>query len=245
VASETERPSVSSRKLDRALPQIYVDAMKNGLPQKDARDKRRVWTMIMRIAMSAHVRGWTEMQYITEITKCEKHLTRQEHRIWVQLRHGSSERAACKALHKAWDTAVVNVNNVSMRTSEEIRDDAIERAFQWADRITDELDGLTPTEAAVMCYVISETERRGMMRVTCPARDVAEHAKLSVMTAHRTLDVLTAKGLLVRECRGRPGKPGNRRAAIYSLADPDGVPLFLSPVPRSCTPVRPRYIDMG
>jgi len=226
VASETERPSVSSRKLDRALPQVYVDAMKNGLPQKDARDKRKVWTMIMRIAMSAHVRGWTEMQFIAEMTKCERHRTRQEHQLWAQLRQGSSKLAACKALHKAWDTAVVNVKNVSMRTKEDIRDDAIERACQWADRITDELDGLTPTEAAVMGYVISETERRGMMRVTCPARDVAEHAKLSVMTAHRTLDVLTANELLVRESRGRPGKSGNRRAAIYSLADPHDVRFF-------------------
>jgi DNA-binding MarR family transcriptional regulator len=212
--------------IDRALPQIFVDAMKNGLPQQDARDKRKVWTMIMRIAMSAYRRRWTEMQFVTEMTKCEKHKTRQEHQLWAQLRRGSSDRAACKALHKAWDTAVANANNVSMRTREDIRDDAIERAFQWADRITDNLDGLTPAEAAVAGYVISETERRGMMRVTCPVRYLAEHAKLSVMTAHRTLDVLTARGLLVRESRGRPGKSGNRRAAIYSLADPHDVRLF-------------------
>ena len=38
--------SASSRKLDRALPQIFVDAMKNGLPKKDASDKRKVWAMV-------------------------------------------------------------------------------------------------------------------------------------------------------------------------------------------------------
>jgi hypothetical protein len=213
--------------------------MKNGLPQKDARDKRKVWTMIMRIAMSAYLRRWTEMQFVAEMTKCETHKTRQEHQLWLQLRRRSSERTACKALRKAWDTAVANANNVSLRTRDDIGDDAVERAFQWADRITDELDGLTPTEAAVMGYVIAETEHRGMMRVTCPARDVAEHAKLPVMTAHRTLDVLTTKGLLVRESRGRPGKPGNRGAAIYSLADPhdfsfsvpDPQGLYLCPPP--------------
>jgi hypothetical protein len=41
-------------------------------------------------------------------------------------------------------------------------DDVIEEAYLWADRITDNLDGLTDTEAAVFGYVISQTEQRGM-----------------------------------------------------------------------------------
>ena len=232
--------SASSRKLDRALPQIFVDAMKNGLPKKDANDKRKVWAMVMRIAMSAYVRGWTEAQFVTEMTKCEKHKTRREHHLWVQLRSRSSDRSANRALHKAWDFAVANANNVGMRTTQEIRADAIERAVLWADRITQGYDGLHPNEAAVMGYVIAEIERRGMMRVTCPVRDVAERAKLPVMTAHRILNALATKGLLVRESRGRPGKPGNRRAAIYSLADPHDVPLFC---PRS--PVLSLYPSPG
>ena len=236
MAAEAGRPSASARKLDRALPQIYVDAMKNGLPPKDASDKRKVWAMVMRIAMSAYRRGWTQAQFVTEMTKCEKHKTRREHLLWIQLRRGSSDHAAYKALHKAWDIAVVNANNVGMRTREEIRDDAVERAFLWADRITDGVDWLTGAEATVMGYIISETERRAMMRVTCPVRDVAEHAKLSVMTAHRTLNALAAKGLLVRESRGRPGKPGNRRAAIYSLANPGKPPLFC-PAPLGSAPL--------
>ncbi len=229
--------SAPSRKLDRALPQIFVDAMKNGLPKKDASDKRKIWAMVMRIAMSAYVRGWTEAQFVTEMTKCEKHKTRREHHLWVQLRSRSSQRSAYRALHKAWDFAVTNANNVGMRTTQEIRADAIERAVLWADPITEGYDGLHPNEAAVMGYVIEETERRGMMRVTCPVRDVAERAKLPVMTAHRTLNVLATKGLLMRESRGRPGKPGNRRSAIYSLADPHDVPSFCpgsqDPVPLS------------
>ena len=189
MAAEAGRPSPSARRLDRALPQIYVDAMKNGLPKKDASDKRKVWAMVMRIAMSAYRRGWTEAQFVSEMTKCEKHKTRREQLLWVQLQRGSSDRAAYKALHKAWDAAVINANNVGMRSLEEIRNDAVERAFLWADRITDGVDWLTDAEGAVMGYVISETERRAMMRVTCPVRDVAEHAKLSVMTAHRTLSL--------------------------------------------------------
>jgi hypothetical protein len=135
-----------------------------------------------------------------------------------------SEGAAIKTLQKAWDTAVANLNDVGERSKRDLREDAIERAYLWADRITDGLDGLTDTEAAVLGYVVSQTEERGMMRVTCPARSAGERAKVSTMTAHRILEALRGKGLLVRHSRGRPGKPGNRRAAIYSLADPSGLP---------------------
>ena len=107
-----------------------------------------------------------------------------EHRLWVQLRsYSSSDKVAFKALDKAWEAAVANLNGVGMRTKEEIRDDAVERAFLWADRITDGVDELTETEVAVMGYVMSETERRGMMRVTYPSRAVGEYAKVSAMTA--------------------------------------------------------------
>ena len=80
--------------------------------------------------------------------------------------------------------------------------------------------GLTPTETAVMQYVIDQTEQRGMLRVTCPGRDVAEYAKISHRTAARTLPALANKGLLIRYSRGRPGKDGTGKAAIYGLIDP-------------------------
>ena len=200
--------------------------------------------------MSAYRRGWTRNEFVDEVTKCEKKKDARgrkrwtEHRLWVQLRsYNSSPKAAFNALDKAWEAAVANLNGVGMRTKEEIRDDAVERAFLWADRITDGVDGLTETEAAVIGYVMSETERRGMMRVTCPARAVAEYAKVSAMTAFRTLAALTAKGLLVRYSPGRPGKVGNRRAAIYGLVDPDPAKshrlpgVSTVPVPRVPIPV--------
>jgi hypothetical protein len=83
----------------------------------------------------------------------------------VQLRsYNSSDKAAFKALDKAWEAAVANLNGVGIRTKEEVHDDAVAWAFLWADRITDGIDGLTDTEAAVLGYVVSETERGGMMR---------------------------------------------------------------------------------
>ncbi len=79
---------------------------------------------------------------------------------------------------RPWAAGVANANDVAERTKEDIRADAVERAFMWTDRLTDGLDGLSAKETAVMQYVITETERRAMPRVTCPGRVVAEHAKL-------------------------------------------------------------------
>ena len=217
------------RRPNRALPEWAVDKLVFGLREdQGGSDPRKVWGEGVRIAMSAYRRGWTRNEFVDEVTKCEKKKDARgrkrwtEHRLWVQLRsYNNSDKAAFNALDKVWEAAVANLNGVGMRTKEEIHDDAVERAFLWADRVTDGVDELTETEASVIGYVMSETERRGMMRVTCPSRAVGEYAKVSAMTAFRTLAALTAKGLLVRYSPGRRGEVGNRRAAIYGLIDPD------------------------
>ena len=137
--------------------------------------------------------GWSESEYLVEIMH-------HKSRLWQQLmtrRDGrtSSMRTAHKSLLKAWETGVANANNVGMRTREEIRADAVELAYIWSDRISERVDGLNPTEEAVMSYVIAETERRGMLRVTCPGRAVAEFAKTSHRTAARILPLLAKRGL--------------------------------------------------
>jgi hypothetical protein len=192
-----------------------IDAIRFGLPGSDARDGRKVWGKCVSIAMSARRRGWTETDYVNEVA-------RNESRLWVQLstrRDGrpSSPRSAYKALRKAWAAGVANINDVAERTKDDIRAEAVERAFMWTDRLTDGLDGLTATETAVMQYVISQTEQRGMFRVTCPGREVAEYAKISHPTAARTLSALAKKGLLTKYSPGRPGKDGTGKAAIYGL----------------------------
>lgn len=210
-------------RLNRALPGWAVDAILYGLPDKDARDGRKVWGKCVSIAMSAYRRGWNQSEYFVEITR--EDLTRGQGRLWTQLTTRPdgrlcSKRTGYNALQKAWDTAVANVNNVGFRTREEIADDAVELAFTWTDRITEGLDGLSPTEAAVLSYVIAETERRGMLRVTCPGRAVAEFAKTSHRTAARILPLLAERGLLVKYSPGRRGKDGRGKAAIYGLIDP-------------------------
>ena len=217
-------------KINKALPQLYVDLLLDGPPSGEAESAARVYGHLVSVAMSAYRRGWTELQFLDEVVARSRvgsggHRRWQEHRLWVLLTsYRDSEAAAMKTLQKAWDTAVANLNDIGERSKRDVRDDAIERAYLWTDRITDRLDGLSDIEAAVLGYVVSQTEQRGMMRVTCPARAVAEHAKVSTMTAHRSLGVLLAKGLLIRHYKGRPGNPAKRRAAIYSLSDPSQLP---------------------
>lgn len=212
--------------LDRALPQLYMDLLLEGVRPSGQPSKGEVFGALVKIAMSACARGWTEVQFLNEVTARSqvgggRHRKWKEHQLWMQLREFSrTDEAAMKTLRKVWRCAIENLGDQQLRTGQDIRNDAIERAFQWADRIAEGRDGFTVTEAAVMGYVIAQTEQRGMMRVTCPAREAAEFAKVSIMTAYRTLGVLVEKNCLVRESKGRRGKPGNRRAAIYRLVDP-------------------------
>jgi hypothetical protein len=211
--------STSTPQLNRALPGWAVDAIVFGLPRREARDRRRLWAMCMKIAMSAHRRGWTEAEYCTEIS-ANKHGG-----LWRQLTtrpdgRPRSEKSGYTVLWSAWESGLANVNNVGMRTKAEIAADAVELAYHWADRLTDALDDLDQIEVAVMSYVISESARRGYLRVTCPGREVAEFAKTSHRSAARVLARLAERGLLVRHSPGRRGTGSSRRAAIYGLADP-------------------------
>lgn len=169
--------------------------------------------------MSAYRRGLSQSAYSTEIAMWENGLWRQ-----LTTRPGGrrlSKKSGYKSLWSAWEAGVANCNNVGLRTKEDITADAVELAYMWVDRLTDGTDGLSDTEADVMRYVVAETERRGMLRVTCPCRAVAEFSKTSPMSATRVLNRLAERGLLIKHSPGRRGKGSGRRAAIYGLPDPD------------------------
>jgi hypothetical protein len=177
--------------------------------------------MCVRIAMSAQRRGWTESAYTTEVAINKKGLWRQ----LTTQRNGQPypDRHGYKELRSAWEAARLNVNDAGTRTRDEIAADAVELAFAWVDRITDRIDNLSETEAEVMRYIVAETERRGMLRVTCPGREVAEFAKIPHRTASRVLGRLTKRSLLIQHSPGRRGTGSNRKAAIYGLSDPEAL----------------------
>lgn len=209
---EPTSPTDPRPALNRALPGWAIDAIADGLPTKDG---RKVYAKCVSIAMSAHLRGWSEAQYVNEIASPTS-------RLWAQLmtrRDGrtASMPTAMKSLRKAWATGVANANNVGMRTRDEIADEAVELAYQWADRLDDATDGLSATETAVMQYVVAQTAERKMLRVTCPGRAVAEAASIPHRTATRVLAELTRRGFLVKHSAGSRGEPGKGKAAIYGL----------------------------
>jgi hypothetical protein len=214
--------------LDRALPTSLIDLLIFGLQGNQKPKAKKVYGAFVSIAMSAQLRGWTRIQFLDEVVS-RKSLNingvrqRRHHRLWTQLEELSRDDGhATKSLDRAWEQAKANLSDSTMRTPEDIKATAIETAYGWHDRLLAGTDGLNDTGILVMDYVIQETERRQMTRVTCPARVVAEHAKVSPMVALRTLKKLTAQGLLVQHSPGKGGSnPSRRRAAIYSLTDPE------------------------
>ena len=211
---------------NRALPQWAIDWLLFGMPKYTSAAK--IWGRMLSIAMSAQARGWTRMEFFNEVTKTErrknsvgqKRLT--EHKLWLQLKACSRDEGhALKQLEKAWAQGVEHRMNEGFRTAEDLIADAVERAHQWEDRLTEGKDGLLDTEMLVMSYVIAFIEKRQMSRVTCAVREVGEFTGLPKSTAYRALNSLTEKGFLVQFSRGTWSKtPGNRRAAIYGLGDP-------------------------
>lgn len=215
MAADNDRSGIG---LNRALPGWAVDAILGGLLGPQARDRRKLWGMCVRVAMSAQRRGWSESEYLTEISA-------RKYGLWRQLttrRDGRPypDKFGYKELRSAWEAARLNVNDVGIRTRDEIASDAMDLACSWVEWITDNPGQLGEIEASVMGFVIAETERRGMLRVTCPGREVAEFAKTSHRTAARVLSGLANRGLLIKYSPGRRGTGSNRRAAIYGLADP-------------------------
>lgn len=227
----SEQPPVNTTvSLNPALPTWAIDTLMFGIATKDKPDATKVWAEFVRIAMSAQRRGWTRNDFLGEVTREDRgrdaNGTRrwQSHRLWWQL-YGYSHNVtrAYKSLDRAWDIAAQNLRGDSMRTAEDIKATAIETAYLWTDRLLAGTDGLGDAEFLVMEYVVTEVERRGMSRVTCPVRAVAEHAKVSKTVALRTLKKLSYEGFLVQYSSGIGGRdPSRRRAAIYSLGDPEG-----------------------
>jgi hypothetical protein len=77
---------------------------------------------------------------------------------------------------------------------------------------------LKPNQAKVLRYVADETARKKFLNVTCPVREAADAANLSVKGAWEAIAYLRDVGFIV--CRERGiGIKGSGRAGIYRLSD--------------------------
>ena len=219
--------------LNHALPTGHIDRLYFGIP--DNPTEKQVWNSFVSLAMSAQCRGWSQVEFENEVTgrPCIRIRGQRRwvtHRLWAQLVERS--RDPNKSLRKAWDQADLNLDDRNWRDREELAAAAVENAWAWQDRLAAATDDLEAETAMVMDYVVGQVEKRGITRVTCPAREVAAHAGVSRNTAWRRLQQLTERGLLIQYSKGwyaKPPKkvegqpqrsrPSSRRAAIYSLPD--------------------------
>lgn len=212
--------------LNRAIPSWAIDWLLLGMPRYTPATK--IWGRLVSIAMAAQERGWTQMEFINEVTKTERGTNEigqkrlMTHRLWTQhLACSRNEAHAYKQLDRAWAKAIENRMNLGFRTKADLVADAIERAYGWDDRLTEGNDGLGDNEALVMSYVIAFIEKREMSRITCSSREVADYTGLPKSTVHRVLKSLTDRGFLVQFSKGIwSEKTSTRKAAIYGLSDP-------------------------
>jgi len=211
---------------DRALPTWAFDLLDDGIYGRTTATK--VWGALMRIAMSAQKRGWGEIEFRIEVIERKKRRNRngarrfRYHGLWNQmLEFSNDEKKALRSLDRAWEQAGLNLIKDGLRNAEDLIADAIEKAFEWSDRIDADTDKLSDTQKAVMRYVMESVDKRQMSRVTCPSKALGDLIGVSAKTANRTLHWLQDRGFLDCFHRGvRSANESLRKAAIYSLGDP-------------------------
>jgi hypothetical protein len=229
--------------LDRALPTWAVNCLHNGVRGRNP-DHREVFGKFVSIAMSARIRGWTEIQFLDEMWSQETRLIKgsRTYGYWpllIQLITGAkgNQARAHRSIDQAWLMAQDNLlTEGTLRTTGEYANEAIENAHAWLDHLDDHPDGLSVTQQLVMRYVAESVIKRSNSKVTCPCREVGSAVGLHYKTANYVLRELADEGFLVLHDRGTHHKdPKYWRSALYSLVEvPSGdLPQFQAAEPRS------------
>lgn len=251
---EGEGPAYAG--LSRALPTWAINTLRTGVSGMGRRpDARKVFSRYVSIAMSARIRGWTEMQFLDEMWSQETRIFGggKVYGYWpltIQLITGAkgNKARAHRSINQAWAMAQDNLlAEGTLRTTGEYANEAIENAHAWLDHLDDHPDGLSDTQQLVMRYVAESVIKRSNSKVTCPCREVGSAVGLHYKTANYVLRRLADLGFLVLHDRGAHHKdPKYWRSALYSLAEvPSGdLPQFQAAEPRSSqkAPGAPRWL---
>ena len=120
---------------NRALPQWFIDSLLFGMPKYASAPK--IWGRMVSIAMSAQARGWTQMEFINEVTKTERRKNSigqkrlMQHKLWLQLKACSRDEGhALQQLEKAWEQGIEHRMNEGFHTAEDLIADAVERGYR-------------------------------------------------------------------------------------------------------------------
>ena len=231
--------------LSRALPTWAVNTLRNGVRDTGRRrHAQEVFSRYIRIAMSARIRGWTEIQFMDEMWSQEMRIFggRKVYGYWpltIQLiTHSKGNKArAHRSMQDAWAMAQDNLlAEGTLKTTGEYINDAVENAYAWLDHLDDHPDGLSVNQQLVMRYVAESVIKRNNSKVTCPCREVGNAVGVDYKTANYVLRRLARLGFLVLHDRGAHHKdPKYWRSAIYSLPEvPSGdLPRFHASETRS------------
>lgn len=229
--------AITGEDLDQSLPNRWQSPLEYGIREKERPDRRKVWNTFVSIAMSAQRRGWSRIRFIEHVTQQTHHKYRRTDKFPVRRRRNNGlwrqlcefSRDDARALHyldTAWDQARLNLADAVEKIGAELSNEAVEFAWSWDDRLASECDDLTKVERGVMDYLVTWTERRGRIDITCDCRSVGAHVGIGKSHALNLLKSLAARGLLIKHSAGTSRSWKDRhgeqhvsgRAAIYSLA---------------------------
>ena len=235
--------STGSATPDRALPGWAIDLIRDGVTSADLKERgdRAVWSALLRIAHTAQIRGWGVVEWEAQILEDRNVLARQLR----TKRDGRPKpaRTVDKTLSKAWDAAWEHRTSRPTMDREQVAEAARQRAATARDVAADADNDLRESERDVLAHIAAETEERGLLRIACPWRTVADAVDLGERATKNALRDLVRRGCLVLVERGRPGGPsakGRGKANLYGL--PEAQPPHMC---RGTRPVGPQTHTCG
>jgi hypothetical protein len=191
------------------------------------RDQRPLYNRTYQVALSLVVRGWTGEDFLAEMPSHDPSFTerrcretvrvRRENVLWWELCHRRGRpRDPRQMVIKAFKAAEEKLGRGFLL---DIDQPAYVEALtkKWLRAVQGGGVRLSPTEVAVLDWVMDQMLAKGRLDVACPAREVGEATGLTHMGAWRTLKRLDSRGILI--CRNRGvGDKQIGKAAIYCLS---------------------------
>lgn len=204
-----------SRPLRRSLPAVYIDLIRDGVPQAELweRGDVAVYNAVLRVAMSAQHRGWTMLEWLEEIL--DGRLGRQ-----AAVRHGKrrSDLDTRRALGDIWERAEDIIARQPRLTRAQSSALALTRAAAMREALNRGDYNLTEDEHLVMECVLQHVEK-GYLNPPIPRHRFEERTAIGNTTLRKVLDGLVRRELLRADRQGRPSGPHalQRRAHRWSL----------------------------
>jgi len=206
------------------VPSWGLDLIAHGIENRSD-DRRPIFKALVDVSCSMHRANYTLTDAINALKDGVKTGPgKVSHGLWDQITTRLNGRQVTGSslkyfIEKAWNWAAAIVAKGG-RPQPQRESEIIELAHSWEEAIPHL--NLTTTEAKVLAFVSSETQRRKYLHVTCPARATAEACGICRKGAFEALISLRDKGLII--CRSRGSWRGEKenhggRAAIYRLAN--------------------------